>query len=243
MAEAGYRKKITRGSAWQSIEMEIEEKKETGRKMAVSVFGAKEIIEGFEDSSFQVTARCAIDILTAKLKIADAELFLELGRNVLVHTDGRLKSAESILSKCRKKGYAPTYENVQEKLNDLIGVRAVCSFEDDVYRMAEVLKTHKDLRILKKKDYIKVPKSSGYRSLHLIVEIPVYFQEERKWVRAELQLRTPAMDFWAGVDHQLRYKKGKQEAVLIGEELKEYSQVIAELDKKMVELRGRIEAM
>ena len=153
---------------------------------------------------------------------------MELGRNVLVHTDGRLKSAESILSKCRKKGYAPTYENVQEKLNDLIGVRAVCSFEDDVYRMAEVLKTHKDLKIIKRKDYIKAPKSSGYRSLHLIVEIPVYFQEERRW---------------AGVDHQLRYKKGKQEAVLIGEELKEYSQVIAELDKKMVELRGRIEAM
>ena len=213
------------------------------KRVSKIVYGAGDIEEGFGSSSFQVTARCAIDILTAKLRIADAELYLELGRNVLVHTDGRLKSAESILSKCRKKGYDPTYENVQEKLNDLIGVRAVCSFEDDVYRMAEVLKTHKDLKIIKKKDYIKTPKSSGYRSLHLIVEIPVYFQEERRWVRAELQLRTPAMDFWAGVDHQLRYKKGKEEAVLIGEGLKEYAQVIAELDKKMVELRRRIEAI
>lgn len=201
------------------------------------------ILEGSWGSSFHVTGRCAIDILKAKLKIADAELFLELGRNVLIHTDGRLKSAESILSKCRKKGYAPTYENVQEKLNDLIGVRAVCSFEDDVYRMEAVLRTHKDLKIIKKKDYIRTPKSSGYRSLHLIVEVPVYFQEERKWVRAELQLRTPAMDFWAGVDHQLRYKKGKQEAVLIGAELKEYARTIAELDKKMVVLRDRIEAI
>ena len=94
---------------------------------------------------------------------------------------------------------------------------------------------------MKKKDYIRNPKSSGYRSFHLIVEVPVYFQEEVCWIRAEIQLRTTAMDFWAGVDHELRYKKGRNEAVLIGEELKEYSQVVAKLDQKMVELRRRIE--
>ncbi len=200
-------------------------------------------LKKFRDSSFRVKSNCAISVLTAKLEIANAELALVLGRDVLVHVNGRVKSIDSILAKCGKKGYEPTYESALEKINDIIGVRAVCSFEDDVYRMAQVLYTHQDLKILKRKDYIKAPKSSGYRSLHLIVEIPVYFQGKMEWVRAELQLRTPAMDFWAGVDHQLRYKKGKQEAILIGEELKQYSQVVAELDQKMMELRKRIDAI
>lgn len=200
-------------------------------------------LKKFQSSSFQIKSSCAIRMLTAKLQLADAELSLKLGRNVLVHTSGRIKTVESILAKCRKKGYEPTYETAMEKINDIIGVRAVCSFEDDVYRMAEILYTHKDLKIIKKKDYIKEPKNSGYRSLHLIVELPIYFQGETQWVRAEIQLRTPAMDFWAGVDHQLRYKKGKKEAILIGEELKQYSQAVAELDQKMVELRKRIDAI
>lgn len=200
-------------------------------------------LKQFQSSSFQIKSRCAVSILTAKIQLADAELSLKLGRNVLVHTSGRIKTVESILAKCRKKGYEPTYETAMERINDIIGVRAVCSFEDDVYRMAEILCTHKDLKIIKMKDYIKNPKSSGYRSLHLIVELPIYFRGKAQWVRAELQLRTPAMDFWAGVDHQLRYKKGKKEAILIGEELKQYSQVIAQLDQKMVELRERIDAI
>lgn len=200
-------------------------------------------LKQFQDSSFRVKGSCAISILTSKIKIADAELSLKLGRNVLVSINGRIKSTESILAKCQKKGFAPTYESAAEKINDIIGVRAVCSFEDDVYDMAQVLESHKDLRLINKKDYIKSPKSSGYRSLHLIVEIPMYFQGEMEWVRAEIQLRTPAMDFWAGVDHQLRYKKGKKEAFLIGEELKQYSQVVAELDQKMMELRKRIDAI
>ena len=166
--------------------------------------------------TFQMKSRCAIRLLTAKLKIADAELALKLG-------------------------ITADYAQVIEEINDIIGIRAVCAFEDDIYRLLDVLSSHRDLRILKKKDYIRNPKSSGYRSFHLIVEVPVYFQEEVCWIRAEIQLRTTAMDFWAGVDHELRYKKGRNEAVLIGEELKEYSQVVAKLDQKMVELRRRIE--
>ena len=135
-------------------------------------------LKKFQDSSFLVKSSCAISMLTAKLEIANAELFLELGRDVLIHAGGRIKSIDSILAKCRKKGFEPTYENALEKLNDMIGIRGVCAFEDDVYRMAGVLYSHKDLKIIKRKDYIKNPKSSGYRSLHLIVEIPVYFQEK-----------------------------------------------------------------
>ena len=200
-------------------------------------------LKKFKSSSFLVKSNSAISMLLAKLEIANAELSMKLGRNVLINMCGRVKTIESIQAKCRKKGYDATYECAMEKINDIIGVRGVCSFEDDVYRVAEVLSTHQDLKIIKRKDYIQQPKNSGYRSLHLIVEIPIYFQGEMQWIRAEIQLRTTAMDFWAGVDHQLRYKKGKKEAVLIGKELKEYSQAVAELDRKMVELRERIDAI
>ena len=200
-------------------------------------------LKKFKSSSFLVKSNSAISMLLAKLEMANAELSMKLGRNVLINACGRVKTIESIQAKCRKKGYDATYECALEKINDIIGVRGVCSFEDDVYRMAQVLSTHQDLKIVKKKDYIQQPKNSGYRSLHLIVEIPLYFQGEMQWIRAEIQLRTTAMDFWAGVDHQLRYKKGKKEAVLIGKELKEYSQAVAELDRKMVELRERIDAI
>ena len=200
-------------------------------------------LKKFKSSSFLVKSNSAISMLLAKLEIANAELSMKLGRNVLINMCGRVKTIESIQAKCRKKGYDATYECAMEKINDIIGARGVCSFEDDVYRVAEVLSTHQDLKIIKRKDYIQQPKNSGYRSLHLIVEIPIYFQGEMQWIRAEIQLRTTAMDFWAGVDHQLRYKKGKKEAVLIGKELKEYSQAVAELDRKMVELRERIDAI
>ena len=200
-------------------------------------------LKKFKSSSFLVKSNSAISMLLAKLEIANAELSMKLGRNVLINMCGRVKTIESIQAKCRKKGYDATYECAMEKINDIIGVRGVCSFEDDVYRVAEVLSTHQDLKIIKRKDYIQQPKNSGYRSLHLIVEIPIYFQGEMQWIRAEIQLRTTAMDFWAGVDHQLRYKKGKKEAVLNGKELKEYSQAVAELDRKMVELRERIDAI
>lgn len=200
-------------------------------------------LKKFKSSSFLVKSNSAISMILAKLEIANAELSMKLGRNVLINMCGRVKTIESIQAKCRKKGYDATYECAMEKINDIIGVRGVCSFEDDVYRVAEVLSTHQDLKIIKRKDYIQQPKNSGYRSLHLIVEIPIYFQGEMQWIRAEIQLRTTAMDFWAGVDHQLRYKKGKKEAVLIGKELKEYSQAVAELDRKMVELRKRIDAI
>ena len=200
-------------------------------------------LKKFKSSSFLVKSNSAISMLLAKLEIANAELSMKLGRNVLINMCGRVKTIESIQAKCRKKGYDATYECAMEKINDIIGVRGVCSFEDDVYRVAEVLSTHQDLKIITRKDYIQQPKNSGYRGLHLIVEIPIYFQGEMQWIRAEIQLRTTAMDFWAGVDHQLRYKKGKKEAVLIGKELKEYSQAVAELDRKMVELRERIDAI
>lgn len=192
---------------------------------------------------FKPKYECAIRILLAKLEVINAELSIELSRTVITGMSGRLKTWESIEKKAARKGYGKADEKALASICDIAGVRAVCAYLDDVYRVAKALQKHQDLRIVRIKDYLKMPKSSGYRSLHLIVEVPVYFQGELELVEAEVQLRTSAMDFWACLDHQLRYKRGKQEAGLIGEELREYSSVVADLDRKMVELRNRIAAI
>lgn len=192
---------------------------------------------------FKPKYECAIRILLAKLEVINAELSIELSRTVITGMSGRLKTWESIEKKAARKGYGKADEKALASICDIAGVRAVCAYMDDVYRVAKALQKHQDLRIVLIKDYLKMPKSSGYRSLHLIVEVPVYFQGELELVEAEVQLRTSAMDFWACLDHQLRYKRGKQEAGLIGEELREYSSVVADLDRKMVELRNRIAAI
>ena len=192
---------------------------------------------------FKPKYECAIRILLAKLEVINAELSIELSRTVITGMSERLKTWESIEKKAARKGYGKADEKALAAICDIAGVRAVCAYMDDVYRVAKALQKHQDLRIVRIKDYLKMPKSSGYRSLHLIVEVPVYFQGELELVEAEVQLRTSAMDFWACLDHQLRYKRGKQEAGLIGEELREYSSVVADLDRKMVELRNRIAAI
>ena len=192
---------------------------------------------------FKPKYECAIRILLAKLEVINAELSIELSRTVITGMSGRLKTWESIEKKAARKGYGKADEKALASICDIAGVRAVCAYMDDVYRVAKALQKHQDLRIVRIKDYLKMPKSSGYRSLHLIVEVPVYFQGELELVEAEVQLRTSAMDFWACLDHQLRYKRGKQEAGLIGEEVREYSSVVADLDRKMVELRNRIAAI
>lgn len=191
----------------------------------------------------EVKYECAIRILLAKLEVINAELSMELGRTVIAATTGRVKSWDSIEKKAKKKGFSQVDGQALERICDIAGVRAVCAFMDDLYRVADALAANRDLKIIRVKDYLRHPKTSGYRSLHLIVELPVYYQGGMEWMRAEVQLRTSAMDFWACLDHQLRYKRGKQEATLIGKELKEYSTVVAGLDEKMMELRDRIAAI
>ena len=189
---------------------------------------------------FKPKYECAIRILLAKLEVINAELSIELSRTVITGMSGRLKTWESIEKKAARKGYGKADEKALAAICDIAGVRAVCAYMDDVYRVAKALQKHQDLRIVRIKDYLKMPKSSGYRSLHLIIR---FTTDDLKDITAEIQLRTIALDFWACLDHQLRYKRGKQEAGLIGEELREYSSVVADLDRKMVELRNRIAAI
>lgn len=197
--------------------------------------------ENLVNSDFSIKGECAISLILTKLDIINIELSMILDRSVIQMKTGRMKSYESTCKKLRKKGLEKNFSNALERINDLIGVRAICSYVDDIYRIAEILSEQKDVKIVKVKDYIKEPKSSGYRSLHIIMEIPIGFQGGTQWIKAELQLRTAAMDYWANLDHQLRYKRGKKEAEVIDEELRACSDIIGTLDEKMLEIRKKID--
>ena len=141
------------------------------------------------------------------------------------------------------KNLEPEFSLAKEKLNDLIGIRIVCLFLDDVYEIAEMLKKQKDIKVIKEKDYIVKPKKNGYMSLHLIVEIPVCMGDKVEMKKVEIQIRTTAMDFWSVLEYQLLYKKNVKGADKVGKELKSYSDEIAALDQKMLKLRNRIESI
>ncbi len=199
--------------------------------------------ESLQQEEFVVKCECGISLMNAKLQIINADLGIRFGRKVIHSMSSRIKSYESIAAKLRRKGLAEDMESVGEYINDVVGIRAVCTYTDDLYQIAELLCAQKDMNLLKEKDYIKKPKKSGYRSLHLIFQVPISLQEEVRWIKIEVQLRTAAMDYWAGLDYQLQYKKENREAKNIGRELKEYANAIQQIDSKVLELRKWIEAI
>ena len=182
----------------------------------------------------------AVRQLTLKFNILNSEFNVLYARNPIHHIDGRVKSQSSIVAKLVKKGLPVSIESARENVNDIAGVRVVCSYIDDVYRVAEMFERQTDVEIVKKQDYIKTPKDNGYRSYHLIVEIPVYFSDKVRPVRCEIQIRTIAMDFWATLDHDMQYKKQVEDSEAIMRELKECADVIHQTDEKMMRLRERI---
>ena len=196
-----------------------------------------------QQEEFLVKCQWGISLMSARLQMINAELGMRCGREVIHRYSSRIKSYESIAAKLRKKGVEESVSSMEEYVNDVVGVRAVCTYTDDLYRIGELLCAQQDMRLLKKKDYIRHPKKSGYRSLHLIFQVPVSFQEETRWVKLEVQLRTGAMDYWAGLDYQLQYKKENRKAKNIGRELKAYANAIEQIDSKVLELRKRIEAI
>ena len=182
-------------------------------------------------------------ILTVKIKIIGEQLEHKYNREVIQNVSQRIKTPESIYAKMIRKGLKPDFSVANEKLNDLIGIRIVCLFVDDVYEIAEMLKNQKDLTLIKEKDYIAKPKKSGYMSLHLIMKVPVCIDNKIETKTVEIQIRTTGMDFWSVLEYQLLYKKNVKGADKIGKELKGYSDEIASLDRKMLKLRNRIEAI
>ena len=148
----------------------------------------------------------------------------------------------SILEKLQRRGFEVSLESMRENLDDVAGIRIICSFLDDIYEVAEMLVRQDDVKVIAVKDYIKNPKPNGYRSYHLIIEVPVFFTECKRSMRVEVQIRTIAMDFWASLDHQLKYKKSLRDDSEISQELKQCADVIAQTDAKMLAIRQKIEA-
>lgn len=185
--------------------------------------------------------RCAVMEVETKLKVLDAEFSQEYNRNPFESIKSRLKSPLSIYEKLKRKGHPVTVENIEKYLNDVAGVRVICSFPDDIYRLAELLSRQDDIEVINSKDYIKNPKPNGYRSLHLILRTPIYLSKEKKYMRVEAQFRTIAMDFWASLEHKLKYKKNIKDGEEIARELKNCSDFIEALDYQMQGIRDRID--
>ena len=185
---------------------------------------------------------CAIRAVRTKLEVLNDELSVKNQRNPIEMIKSRVKKPLSIVEKLRRRGLEVSLESMIKNLDDVAGVRIICSFVDDIYEVAEMLVRQDDVKVIAVKDYIKNPKENGYRSYHLIIEIPVFFSECKRSIRVEVQIRTIAMDFWASLDHQLKYKKEVANDPEISEELKQCADVIARTDEKMLAIRKKIEA-
>jgi len=184
--------------------------------------------------------RCAMMEVSTKFNVLDEELSLQYDRNPIEAIKTRLKSPESIMDKLSRRGLPFSAESIEQNLNDIAGVRVICAYISDIYMLRDALLRQDDIVLLQEKDYIKNPKTNGYRSLHLIVETPIFLHDQKKQMRVEVQFRTMAMDWWASVEHKLRYKKPAAPEE-VNSELKECAEISADLDKRLEKLRQRTE--
>lgn len=186
--------------------------------------------------------RCAIMEVETKFNVLNEQFSLEYDRNPIESIKSRIKSMESLAKKVRERNVPITVEGIEENIHDVAGIRVICSFPEDIYMLADCLLQQDDITLIEKKDYIQNPKPSGYRSLHLIVSVPIFLRNEKRNMKVEVQLRTIAMDFWASLEHKLRYKKNipAQVADELAKELKDCAEQSASLDRKMQEIRNKL---
>lgn len=184
---------------------------------------------------------CAMLEVKTKLEVLNKELSLVHSRNPFESIKCRIKTPESIIGKLERNGLPFSLENIENHLNDIAGIRVICSFPEDIYMLEESLLKQDDIILIERKDYIKNPKPNGYRSLHLILDIPIFLTDEKKHMRVEVQFRTIAMDFWASLEHKMKYKKNIENAESISEELKYCADLISQLDRRMEQIRNRID--
>ena len=181
---------------------------------------------------------CALKEIKAKFDVLNTEFKVRYSRNPISFINTRLKKTVSISEKLGRKNLAFSVENIEKHINDVAGIRVICSYVDDIYAIEEALLKQSDVVLVCRKDYISAPKPNGYRSLHLIVKIPVHFAEHKREMKVEVQIRTIAMDSWASLEHQLRYKKEFEFTDQMADELYRCAQISAELDARMDNLRS-----
>lgn len=185
---------------------------------------------------------CAMMEVETKFNVLNEEFSLQYDRNPIESIKTRLKSPEGILLKMKRKKVPLNITMVEENIKDVAGVRVICSFQEDIYVLSKCLLAQDDITLIEMKDYIKNPKPNGYRSLHMIIEVPIFLQNEKRLMKVEVQLRTIAMDFWASLEHKVRYKKDIPSTieVEIAKELTDCAQASAELDARMEAIKNRI---
>ena len=183
---------------------------------------------------------CAIREVRTKLEVLNDELSIRNSRNPIEFIESRIKRPLSIVDKLKRYGEPVNVESIERSLNDVAGIRVICPFIDDIYSVADMLLSQDDITLIKKKDYIENPKPNGYRSLHLILEVPVFFSNQKKPMRVEVQIRTIAMDFWSSVDHQLKYKHDVPNADELSAQLKECAYIISQTDMRMLAIKNQL---
>lgn len=203
-----------------------------------------EAVKNYEDvdswKTIMFLYNSALKEVGTKLEILNDEFQHVHQYNPIEHIKSRIKTPESIVKKLKRYGHETSVENMVKYINDIAGVRIICSFTSDIYRLAEMIGHQGDLKIIQVKDYIKNPKESGYRSFHMLVSVPIYLSDSVVDTKVEIQIRTIAMDFWASLEHKMYYKFEGNAPSYISQELKECSDMITDLDAKMLSLNDAI---
>lgn len=185
----------------------------------------------------------ALKQVQTKMEILNDEFQRVHRYNPIEHIKARIKSSESIVKKLKRYGYESTIENMITYVNDIAGIRIICSFTSDIYRIADMVANQKDIKVLSIKDYITYPKASGYKSYHMILSVPVYLSDRIEETKVEMQIRTVAMDFWASLEHKMHYKFEGDAPQHIKDELVECAHMVSDLDARMLSLNEEILAM
>ena len=203
-----------------------------------AILDAENQIETWQEVTLVYNA--ALRQINTKLEILNDEFQHVHQYNPIEHIKSRIKTPESIVKKLKRHGYESTIENMVNYINDIAGVRIICSFTSDIYRIAEMIRLQNDIRVLSVKDYIRQPKPSGYKSYHMLVTVPVFLSDKTVNVKVEIQIRTVAMDFWASLEHKINYKLEGRAPENVKKELVECAQMVSELDNRMQGLNEEI---
>lgn len=203
---------------------------------------SKEELEEFRIAvtRFGMSYKFALEEISTKVNILKEEFHLIHDYNPIEHVSTRVKSAESIIRKARRKNLPLSLEAIRENIKDIAGIRIICSFVSDIYRISEMIQSQSDIEVIEVKDYIKNPKPNGYRSLHIVMTIPVFMSDRVEHVHVEMQIRTIAMDFWASLEHKIYYKYDKNIPEHLSSQLKEAADTVSELDRKMEHINKEI---
>ncbi len=183
----------------------------------------------------------ALKQISMKIEILNEEFQHVHRYNPIEHIKARIKTSESIVKKLRKHGYESTIQNMVQYVNDIAGIRVICSFTSDIYQIAEMIRNQRDIKVISIKDYIVNPKTSGYKSYHMLVTVPVYLSDRIVDTKVEIQIRTVAMDFWASLEHKINYKFEGNAPAYIKNELIECAKMVSELDRRMLSLNEEIQ--